>query len=172
MTGFGPSGIAGLTRRAALGIGATVSLSLFAPCSSQAAEPIKVGLVTALSGQSARAGEALTRGLAIAIDEINAKGGILGRQVELVRRDDEANPAKGVIAARELVQREKVAVLFGGLDTPVALAIVPFTNGAKVPLSTLGLPAPTSPITAPTRTTPSGSLRWTNQSTRRWSVTR
>jgi branched-chain amino acid transport system substrate-binding protein len=133
MIGFGPSGVVGLTRRAALGISATLGLTLLAPWSAQAAEPIKVGLVTALSGQSARAGEALTRGLTIAIDEINAKGGILGRQVELVRRDDEANPAKGVIAARELVQREKVAVLFGGLDTPVALAIVPFTNGAKVP---------------------------------------
>ena len=51
-----------------------------------------------------------------------------GRKFELVRRDDEANPAKGVIAARELVFKEKVAVLFGGLDTPVSLAIVPIMN--------------------------------------------
>jgi len=61
------------------------------------AEPIKIGLVTALSGQSAKAGEAITRGLTIAIDEINANGGVLGGQkFELVRRDDEANPAKGL----------------------------------------------------------------------------
>ncbi|MEY9202881.1 ABC-type branched-subunit amino acid transport system substrate-binding protein [Bradyrhizobium elkanii] len=93
---------------------------------ARAAEPIKIGLVTALSGQSARAGEALTRGATIAIEEINAKGGVLGRPLELVRRDDESNPAKGLIAARELIQREKVAVLVGGLDTPVELAIVPF----------------------------------------------
>jgi branched-chain amino acid transport system substrate-binding protein len=99
-----------------------------------AAEPIKIGLVTALSGQSAKAGEAITRGLTIAIDEINAKGGILGgRTFELVRRDDEANPAKGQIAARELLFKEKVAVLFGGLDSPVALAIVPIVNQEKVP---------------------------------------
>jgi len=117
-------------RRAFLGLGLTGLLAAF-PVS--AADPIKIGLVTALSGQSARAGEALTRGLTIAIDEVNAKGGVLGRKVELVRRDDEANPAKGVIAARELVQREKVAVLIGGLDTPVALAIVPFANEQKVP---------------------------------------
>jgi branched-chain amino acid transport system substrate-binding protein len=117
-------------RRAFLGLGLTGLLAAF-PAS--AADPIKIGLVTALSGQSARAGEALTRGLTIAIDEVNAKGGVLGRKVELVRRDDEANPAKGVIAARELVQREKVAVLIGGLDTPVALAIVPFANEQKVP---------------------------------------
>ena len=117
-------------RRAFLGLGLTGLLAAF-PVS--AADPIKIGLVTALSGQSARAGEAITRGLTIAIDEVNAKGGVLGRKVELVRRDDEANPAKGVIAARELVQREKVAVLIGGLDTPVALAIVPFANEQKVP---------------------------------------
>jgi branched-chain amino acid transport system substrate-binding protein len=108
-------------------------MGLLAAFPASAADPLKIGLVTALSGQSARAGEALTRGLTIAIDEVNAKGGVLGRQVELVRRDDEANPAKGVIAARELVQREKVAVLIGGLDTPVALAIVPFANEQKVP---------------------------------------
>ncbi|HEK1009733.1 TPA: ABC transporter substrate-binding protein [Pseudomonas putida] len=99
----------------------------------QAAEPIKVGLVAALSGQSAKSGEALTRGLTLAIDEINAKGGLLGRPVELVRRDDESNPAKGMLAARELIQREKVSVLFGGLDTPVSLAIVPLANQLKTP---------------------------------------
>src|SRR5262245_31177383 len=99
----------------------------FAP-GARAAEPIKIGLLTALSGQSARAGEAITRGATIAIEEINAKGGVLGRPLELVRRDDESNPAKGLIAARELIQREKVAVLVGGLDTPVELAIVPFVN--------------------------------------------
>ena len=99
-----------------------------------AAEPIKIGLVTALSGQSAKAGEAITRGLTIAIEEINAKGGVLGgRKFELVARDDEANPAKGQIAARELLFKEKVAVLFGGLDTPVSLAIVPIVNAEKIP---------------------------------------
>jgi branched-chain amino acid transport system substrate-binding protein len=109
------------------------------------AQTIKIGLVTALSGQSARAGEAITRGLTVAIDEINAKGGVLGRKLELVRRDDEATPAKGVIAARELVFREKVAVLFGGLDTPVSLAIVPIMNENKVPF--MGPWAAGTPIT-------------------------
>jgi branched-chain amino acid transport system substrate-binding protein len=113
---------------------------------AQAQEPIKIGLVTALSGQSARAGEAITRGLTIAIDELNAKGGVLnGRKFELVRRDDEATPAKGVIAARELLFKEKVAVLFGGLDTPVSLAIVPIMNQEKVPF--MGPWAAGTPIT-------------------------
>src|ERR671930_1398570 len=111
-----------------------VTIALAAALPAVAQEPIKIGLVTALSGQSARAGEALTRGLQVAIDELNAKGGVLkGRKFELVRRDDESIPAKGVIAARELWFKEKVAVLFGGLDSPVALAIVPIANDNKLP---------------------------------------
>ena len=111
-----------------------VTITLAAALPALAQEPIKIGLVTALSGQSARAGEALTRGLQVAIDEINAKGGVLkGRKLELLRRDDESVPAKGVIAARELYFKEKVAVLFGGLDSPVALAIVPIANENKLP---------------------------------------
>lgn len=115
-------------------VAAAVTLSLAMFGGANAAEPpIKVGLVAALSGQSAKSGEALTRGLTMAINEVNANGGVLGRPLELVRRDDESNPSKGMLAARELIQREKVAVLFGGLDTPVSLAIVPLVNQMKVP---------------------------------------
>ncbi len=114
-------------------VAAAVTLTVAISGGTQAAEPIKVGLVAALSGQSAKSGEALTRGLTMAINEVNAKGGVLGRPLELVRRDDESNPSKGMLAARELVQREKVTVLFGGLDTPVSLAIVPLANQMKVP---------------------------------------
>ena len=110
-----------------------------------AQDTVKLGLVAAMSGQSAKSGEAIVRGLSLAIDEINAKGGLLGKKVELLVRDDESNPAKGVVAARELVQREKVAALFGGLDTPVSLAIVPFANRAKVPF--MGVWAAGTPIT-------------------------
>ena len=122
-----------------------LALALSATLPALAQEPIKIGLVTALSGQSARAGEAITRGLQIAIDELNAAGGVLGRKFELVRRDDEATPAKGVIAARELVHKEKVAVLFGGLDTPVSIAIIPVITEAKVPF--MGPWAAGTPIT-------------------------
>jgi branched-chain amino acid transport system substrate-binding protein len=113
--------------------GAAMAAALLTTLPATAADEIKIGLVTALSGQSARAGEAITRGISIAIDELNAAGGVLGRKFVLVSRDDEATPAKGVTAARELVFNEKVAVLFGGLDTPVSMAIVPIMNQAKVP---------------------------------------
>ncbi|MEE8083674.1 MAG: ABC transporter substrate-binding protein [Alphaproteobacteria bacterium] len=111
-----------------------------------AAETVKLGLVAALSGPSAQSGEAITRGLSVAIDEINAAGGILGgRMIELIRRDDESNPPKGVIAARELIYKEKVAAFFGGIDSPVSLAIVPLANKAKVPF--MGDWAAATPIT-------------------------
>ncbi|MGO4711228.1 ABC transporter substrate-binding protein [Bradyrhizobium sp. 2TAF24] len=112
---------------------------------AHADDVIKFGLVAAMSGQSAKSGEAIVRGLSVAIDEINTKGGLLGKKVVLVVRDDESNPAKGVVAARELAQREQVAAIFGGLDTPVSMAIVPFANQAKMPF--VGVWAAGTPIT-------------------------
>jgi branched-chain amino acid transport system substrate-binding protein len=123
-----------LTRRQALVLPAGIALGSLVGRSAMAAEPIKIGLVAALSGQSAKSGEGITRGITIAIDEINARGGVLGgRMLELVRRDDESNPAKGQTAARELIDKEGVVAIFGGIDSPVSLAIVPVMNTAKVP---------------------------------------
>lgn len=134
--------------RRAMFAAATGALAYLAITSSvyAAADPVKVGLVAALSGQSAKSGEAITRGLSVAIEEINKAGGVLGgRMIELIRRDDESNPAKGQIAARELIFKEKVAVLFGGLDSPVSLAIVPLMNKSKKPF--MGVWAAATPIT-------------------------
>ena len=118
----------------------------FMAASVFAADPVKLGHVAALSGPSAQSGEAITRGLTIAIDEINAAGGVLGgRMIELVQRDDESNPPKGAIAARELIFKEKVTAFFGGIDSPVSLAIVPLANKEKVPF--MGVWAAATPIT-------------------------
>jgi len=130
--------------RAVLRLLATIALTAVAAWPAQAQDTIKVGVVAAMSGQSAKSGEAIVRGLSLAIDEINVKG-LLGKKVELLVRDDESNPAKGAVAARELVQREKVAMFFGGLDTPVSIAIVPFANQSKVPF--MGVWAAGTPIT-------------------------
>jgi branched-chain amino acid transport system substrate-binding protein len=106
-------------------------LALCGSVSAFAADPIKIGQIAALSGASAQSGEAITRGLTLAIDEINAKGGLLGgRMLVLVQRDDESSPPKGLIAARELIA-EDVAAVFGGIDTPVSLAMVPVLNKEK-----------------------------------------
>ncbi|HYB73133.1 MAG TPA: ABC transporter substrate-binding protein [Candidatus Sulfotelmatobacter sp.] len=96
--------------------------------------PIKVALVAAMSGGSALSGEAIKRGLTVAIDEINAKGGLLGgRKLELVIRDEEGQPQKGVTAARDVIEREKAVAVFGGLHSPVSLAMIPVFHELKVP---------------------------------------
>jgi branched-chain amino acid transport system substrate-binding protein len=118
-------------RRVAHAVIVGAAFALFGAASALAAEPIKIGQVAALSGASAQSGEAITRGLSLAIDEINANGGLLGgRTLELVQRDDESSPPKGLIAARELIS-EDVAAIFGGIDTPVSLAMVPVINKEK-----------------------------------------
>jgi branched-chain amino acid transport system substrate-binding protein len=100
--------------------------------SAASTEPIRIGHVAALSGASAQSGDAITRGLSIAIDEINAGGGLLGgRKLELVSRDDESLPPKGLTAARELIFKEQVVAIFGGIDTPVSLALAPLMNREK-----------------------------------------
>jgi branched-chain amino acid transport system substrate-binding protein len=122
------------TRPAGSILGAAVIAFGLALVPAKAADPIKIGHVAALSGGSAQSGEAITRGLTVAIDEINAKGGLLGgRKLELVQRDDESTPPKGLTAARELMFKEKVAIIFGGIDSPVGMAMAPILNKEKVP---------------------------------------
>lgn len=132
-----------MTRRGFAGLALAAATSLASPLAAQ--ETVKIGLIASLSGPSSKSGEAITRGMMLAIEEINADGGLMGMPVELIRRDDEGNPGKGLTAARELIQREGVAVLFGGLQTPVSLALVPYMNQTKVPF--MGPWAAGTPIT-------------------------
>lgn len=114
----------------------TGGAELESPTDSKGAsgEPVKVGLVAALTGKSALSGQAITQGLTIAIEEINQARGVLGgRPLKLVSRDDESTPAKGIAAARELIEQEKVAAVFGGLDSPVSLAMLPVFHELQVP---------------------------------------
>jgi branched-chain amino acid transport system substrate-binding protein len=119
-------------------VGCVLALVLVAgsvvPAFTQAKPPVVVALVAALSGGSALSGEAIKRGLTVAIDEINGKGGVLGgRKIELVLRDEEGNPSKGVTAARDVIEREKAVAVFGGLHSPVGLAMLPVFHELKVP---------------------------------------
>ncbi|HEU5192537.1 MAG TPA: ABC transporter substrate-binding protein [Methylomirabilota bacterium] len=123
-----------MRRLACLGLALLALAALTVSVGAQSKEPIRIGLAAAVSGGSAASGEAIKRGIQIAMDEVNAKGGLLGgRKLEMVIRDDEGNPAKGVTIARELVEREKATVVFGGLHTTVALAQVPVWAELKTP---------------------------------------
>jgi branched-chain amino acid transport system substrate-binding protein len=125
-----------MTRRMLPGIVAVLAF-VFAVASTawtQGKPPVKVALVAATSGGSALSGEAIKRGLTVAIDEINGRGGVLGgSKLELVIRDEEGNPSKGVTAARDVIEREKAVAVFGGLHSPVGLAMLPVFHELKVP---------------------------------------
>lgn len=117
-----------------LGFLVATALAGATPAAAQAPAPIRVALVAAMSGGSALSGEAIKRGLTVALDEINAKGGLLGgRKLELVIRDEEGQPQKGVTAARDVIEREKAVAVFGGLHTPVSMAMIPVFHELKVP---------------------------------------
>ena len=96
-----------------------------------AKEPIKIGEINSYKAQPAFL-EPYKKGMQLAIDQINASGGILGRQVELITRDDNANPGDAVRLAEELVSREKVDVLTGSFLSHIGLALTDFAKQKKV----------------------------------------
>lgn len=89
---------------------------------ASAAEPIIIGLDADMSSASALSGEAIRRGAEIAIDEVNRRGGVLGRNLELKVLDHRGNPARGKDNIEELGTTDNVVAVIGGIHTPVALA--------------------------------------------------
>lgn len=100
-----------VTRRAALGAGMAAALMAGMPASAQQG-PLRVGAVNPYSGAFAQYGDETTRGYELAAREVNAAGGVLGRQVEIVRGSATTAP-EGISAVEQLVGREKVDVLIG-----------------------------------------------------------
>lgn len=88
-----------------------------------AADPIKIGVVTPLSGTYAGIGQQVKWGLELATKEVNAAGGIMGRPVELIFEDEEANPAVAVQKADKVFQVNKVDFLTGTVNSGSTLAV-------------------------------------------------
>ena len=99
-----------------------------------AADPIKIGVAGPFTGGSSSMGVSMRDGVRLATDEINKAGGVLGRQLLLVERDDEAKNERGVQIAQELINKEKVAATVGYINTGVALASQRFFQEAKIPV--------------------------------------
>ena len=85
--------------------------------------PIRVGVVTPISGTYAGIGQQVSWGLDLAAEEINASGGIMGRQIELIYEDSEANPAVAVQKAEKLITAEDVDFLTGTVNSGATLAV-------------------------------------------------
>lgn len=108
-----------------------------------AAEPIKVGVILPFTGGSSIAATEIFNGITLALDEVNAAGGALGRKIELIREDDESVPTKGVTAAQKLITRDRVVALIGTYNSAVALPASDVARKAKIPMVTGGSTAVT-----------------------------
>ena len=99
-----------------------------------AQESIKVGVIQPLTGAFAASGNYVANGAKIAADEINAKGGVLGKKLELVIEDNKSNPTEAAAVAEKLIVRDKVPVMMGAWGSGFTLAIMPKLMEYKVPM--------------------------------------
>jgi branched-chain amino acid transport system substrate-binding protein len=97
-----------------------------------AAPPVIIGLDADMTSGSARSGAAIERGILLAVDEINARGGLLGRKLMLVSRDHRGNPARGIANIESFSETADLLAVVGGLHTPVSLAELPVIHKSGI----------------------------------------
>jgi branched-chain amino acid transport system substrate-binding protein len=112
-------------RRAAVALAILAAILLFAHARAQAAEPIKVGFSMAMTGGVAQNGKQLLIALQLWRDDVNAKGGLLGRPVELVYYDDQSNPSNVPGIYTKLINVDKVDLILGPYATNMVAAAMP-----------------------------------------------
>ena len=100
---------------------------------AEAAETIKIGVIDTYSGPASVYSNDVKDGLKLALDEINAKGGVLGRQIVLVTRDDKFKVDLALSAAKELIMNENVTILAGTINSGIALAVSALAKKEKIP---------------------------------------
>ncbi|HEY0297214.1 MAG TPA: ABC transporter substrate-binding protein [Bordetella sp.] len=110
------------------------SIALALSAAGHAADPIKIGVSGHYTGGSSSMGVSMRDGVRLAIEEINQSGGLLGRQLVSIERDDEAKNERGVQIAQELINREHVTATVGYANTGVALASQRFYQDAEIPV--------------------------------------
>ena len=107
---------------------------VFALCAVASAEDsIKVGFIGPLSGSSAAVGQSNLRGVEMAVAEINAAGGVNGRQIELISYDDENDSSTAVAMANRLIDTDEVVAIIGSTNSSVTLAAMTVTQDAGIP---------------------------------------
>ena len=117
------------------------SLGLAAPLAQAQNKPIRIGVPTAIQLQVGRDTQDAVK---MAIEDLNAKGGVLGRQLEMVVADETENPETGISAIKKLTGDEKVDVLIGGYTSGVTLAQLPHISAAKTIYLNVGSASPST----------------------------
>lgn len=100
------------------------------------AEPIKIGAIYPLTGSVAYNGQSKQHGAKIAEEEINAKGGIIGRPIQLIIEDGQCKPADSVNAAEKLIVKDRVTVIAGAFCSGATAAVIPVVERYKIPFVT------------------------------------
>jgi branched-chain amino acid transport system substrate-binding protein len=103
-------------------------------CQNAGRDTTRIGVITSVTGSLAAFGEAHKNGYAIALDEINAKGGVLGKKLALDIYDDQSKPDQAVQGVAKLVDQDRVPMLLGSYSSESTKAIVPSVTQRQVPL--------------------------------------
>jgi branched-chain amino acid transport system substrate-binding protein len=96
--------------------------------------PIKIGVYGDLTGQTSSFGQSTRNGAQMAADEINANGGVNGRQVQLIHEDDQGEPGKAATVVAKLINQDQVRALIGEVASSNSIAAAPNAQKAKVPM--------------------------------------
>ncbi len=108
----------------------------------RAAEPIKVGEFASLTGKDATFGQSQHKGIVLALEEINAAGGVLGRKLEVIAEDNLSKAGESATAAKKLLSRDKVVALLGEVTSSRSLEVAPLAQAAKIPMIASGATNP------------------------------
>ncbi|WP_336489433.1 ABC transporter substrate-binding protein [Methylobacterium nigriterrae] len=109
-------------------------LSLALASGAVGAEAIRIGVNEPLTGPFAASGTYVVNGARIAADEINAKGGVLGRRIELVVEDNKSNPTEAAAVAEKLITSDKTPVMMGAWGSSLTLAVMPKLADYETPM--------------------------------------
>src|SRR5438128_300778 len=100
------------------------------------AEDIVIGHFASLTGSTATFGISTDEGIRLALDEINARGGVLGRPVQVIPEDDQSQPTEAATAVQKLINQNRVVALLGEVASTRSLAAAPIAQQAKIPMLT------------------------------------
>jgi len=128
----------GFDRRTLLKLSAAAAAAGVAPFGALAqGEPIRVGILTPLTGAGGNDGPRMLKAMQLVFDEVNKAGGVLGRKIETFVEDDQTNPEAAVRAARKLIEVNKVPVIMGTWASSVTAAVAPVCWESKTFIMTV-----------------------------------
>ncbi len=118
------------------------ALSVILTAAALAQDTIKVGEYASLTGKEATYGQAAHKGTLLAIEEVNAAGGVLGRKIELLTEDDQSKPGQASTIVRKFIAHDKVVAVLGEIASSRSLEAAPICQAAKIPMISPGSTAP------------------------------